>query len=113
MELLKHVKTFYQIINVAGYLPEINSLIRIFMIPTTSKSEYIYDKIFNDIQNILLENKISRKNIPDKVMVDFEKSLINVIKKNFPNSIVNGCFFHYIKLLWKKAKALSLCNKDI
>ena len=55
------------------------------MVPTTStsKSEYTYDKIFNDIHNILLENKISIKNIPDKVMVNFEKSLINAIKKIF------------------------------
>ena len=45
-------------------------------------------------------------------MVDFEKSLINAIKKNFPETIINGCFFHYIKLLWKKAKSLSLCNKN-
>ena len=37
-------KSFYQIINVAGYLPNINGIIPIFMVPTTSKSEYIYDK---------------------------------------------------------------------
>lgn len=79
---------------------------------STSKSEYIYDKIFSDIKNILIENNISTKNIPNKVMVNFEKSLINTLNKNFPETIINGCFFHYIKLIWKKAKSLSLCNKD-
>jgi hypothetical protein len=31
-------KSFYQIINIAGYYPQIDGIIPIFMIPTTSKS---------------------------------------------------------------------------
>ena len=43
-------------------------------------------------------------------MVDFEQGLINSIKKNFENSTIDGCFFHFIKLLWNKAKLLGLCK---
>jgi hypothetical protein len=53
------------------------------MVPTTSKSEFIYNKIFNGAKNIIIENNIWIKNIPNKIMVDFEKSLINAIKKIF------------------------------
>ena len=48
------------------------------MIPATSKSEYIYDKIFKDVKDILLDNKINISSIPRYIMVDFEKSLIKV-----------------------------------
>ena len=45
-------------------------------------------------------------------MIDFEKSLQNAVKNNFPNAIINGCYFHYVKLLWEKAKKLGLCKKN-
>lgn len=34
-------KKFYQIINIAGYYPELNCIIPIFMIPKTGKSYYL------------------------------------------------------------------------
>ena len=37
-------------------------------------------------------------------MLDFEKPLQNTIKENFPEAIIDGCFFHYLKLLWAKSK---------
>ena len=104
--------SFYQIINFARFLPKINSIIPIFMVPTTSKSEFIYDKIFKDVKDILLDNKINISSIPHYIMVDFEKSLIKSIEKNFENTIIDGCYFHFIKLLWSKDKSLNLCKKD-
>ena len=44
-------------------------------------------------------------------MWDFEKSLQKSIKKNFPISIIDRCFFHFVKLLWSKAKSFGLCKK--
>ena len=32
--------------------------------------------------------------------------------KIFPKSKIYGCFFHYVKALWKKAKKYGLCNKE-
>ena len=80
------------------------------MVITTGKSEYIYDNIFIDIKKIFTDNGNKIEDIPKRIMSDFEKSLINSIRKNFENSTVDGCFFHFVKLLWKKAKSLSLCN---
>lgn len=42
----------------------------------------------------------------------FWKSLINCVKNNFKNAIVDGCFFHFVKLLLSKAKSLDLCKKS-
>ena len=47
-----------------------------------------------------------------RFMVDFEKGLINSIKNNFTKATIDGCFFHYSKLLWNKARNLGLCKKD-
>lgn len=44
-------------------------------------------------------------------MVDFELGLINSIRDNFKDSIINSCYFHYTKLLWNKAKYFGLCKK--
>ena len=54
-------KGFYQVVNIGGYIPEIGGIIPIFFIPTNGKSEYLYNKIFCDIKNILIENKIDCK----------------------------------------------------
>ena len=45
-------------------------------------------------------------------MIDFEKPLQNAIKKNFPKAQVDGCYFHFVKLLWTKAKTLGLTTKN-
>ena len=46
-------KKYDQIINFAGYLEEINSIVPIFMIPCTGKNEFLDDTIFKDIILIL------------------------------------------------------------
>ena len=45
-------------------------------------------------------------------LTDFEKPLQNAIKKNFPGAVIDGCFFHFVKLLWAKSKKLGLCKCD-
>ena len=104
-------RSFYQILNISGYLPEINSIIPIFMIPMTGKSEYLYDIIFKDVKQILSDNNFDIKDFPERIMIDFEIALQNSVKNNFPQSIINGCFFHFSKLMWSKAKTLGLCKK--
>ena len=44
-------------------------------------------------------------------MLDFEKSLQNAIHKNFEGVKFSGCYFHYVKILWEKAKSFGLCTK--
>ena len=38
------------------------------------------------------------------IMTDFELSLRKVINEIYPNFYLEGCYFHYSKSLWNKAK---------
>ena len=104
-------KTFYQILNITAFCEDINGNIPIFMIPMSGKNEFIYNKVLSDVKEILSENNISLNEIPKNIMCDFEASLIKSVKNNFPNSKIDGCYFHFVKLLWSKAKSYHLCNK--
>ena len=105
-------KNFYQILNIAGYYKELNSIIPLVFIPMSSKSEIIYNKIFTDLIDIMENFNIKRNNICKLIMSDFECALRKSMKKFFPYSKLNGCYFHFVKILWEKAKQLSLCNKS-
>lgn len=86
---------FYQIVNIAGYYEEINSIIPIFMIPTTGKSFYLYDSILNDVKKIMKDNQIDSNSLLKRVLIDFEKGLQKAVKLNFPKMVIDGCYFHY------------------
>ena len=44
-------------------------------------------------------------------MMDFEPGLQNSIRYVFPKAKISGCFFHFAKILWGKAKEIGLCKK--
>ena len=46
-------------------------------------------------------------------MSDFEIGLRKSIKKNFDNCLLEGCFFHYSKAIWKKIKKLKLFSNNL
>ena len=103
--------SYYQIIHIAGFFPDINSIIPIFMIPLSGKNLYLYNCVFEDVKKILVDNGININKIPNRIITDFEKGLLKSIKTNFPKSIIDGCYFHFVKLLWSKAKQFGLCKK--
>jgi len=103
---------YYQVIIIGGFLPEIKGIIPIFFIPTTGKSQYLYEVIFRDVKTILEDNNIDYKNITNQYMLDFEISLQNAIKTVFENIKISGCYFHYVKILWQKSKIFGLCTKN-
>lgn len=39
---------------------------------------------------------------------DYELGLMNAFRSVYPNAIVTGCFYHYKKAVWKKAKDIGL-----
>lgn len=47
------LRRFYQILNISGFLPDINGIIPLFMIPMSGKSENLYKNVFSDIKKIL------------------------------------------------------------
>ena len=66
----------------------------------TNKSYLSYIKLFKDIKLIIDNYNINWVYSGS----DFEKSLLKAIKQEFNNSKINGCFFHYVKALWKKVR---------
>ena len=79
----------------------------------TNKSYNSYKKIFIEIKNLFDEYKIKYNFKNTIINCDFEKSLINSIRDEFKGSKIYGCYFHYIKALWKKARNLSLTKKPL
>ena len=62
----------------------------------------MYIKLFNDINyHIKIYN----------INVNF-KNINIAIKEVFTLSKINGCFFHYVKALWKKIKVYGLTSKN-
>lgn len=47
-----------------------------------------------------------------KITTDFELGLRKLIKNVFKGCLLNGCFFHYCKAMWKKIKALDLFKRE-
>ena len=41
-------------------------------------------------------------------MIDFEHVLANIVRELYPKCYLEGCYFHYSKALWKKAKKLGI-----
>ena len=73
------------------------------MILTTGKSEYLYNYIITEVIKIFENTGHKKADFPNKFMMDFESSLIKVIRNNFNNIKVNGRYFHFVKLLWSRA----------
>lgn len=71
------------------------------------KTEETYKKLF----------EILKQNIPGwepvKFLTDFELAAMNAIKIVLPSVVIKGCYFHYSKNVWKKAKQLDLTKDAI
>lgn len=48
---------------------------------------------------------------PSKILLDYEKPAINAIRKKIRNTIVKGCFYHFCRSLFKKAKMLGVKSR--
>ena len=46
-----------------------------------------------------------------KIMSDFEIGLRRAMKNNFDLCLLEGCYFHYCKAIWKIIKKLNLFKK--
>ena len=104
-------KNYYQLYNIIGKEKKTGIIIPISFILMSHKSYSLYYHVFNNIKTLILKNKIEYKEKELKFMMDFEKSSRKAIKSIFPESILLGCFFHFTKALWKKAKKEGLCKK--
>ena len=106
-------KKYYQLYNIIGKEKKTGIIIPISFILMTHKSYSLYYHAFNNIKTLLLKNNIEYKEKELKFMMDFEKSSRKAIKSIFPDRLLLGCFFHFTKALWNKAKKEDLCKKNI
>ncbi|KAG0422282.1 hypothetical protein DMUE_6224, partial [Dictyocoela muelleri] len=70
-----------------------------------TKSKNSYKKALN-----FLKSKMENENIY-KITFDFEMSALMALKDVFPDSIVNGCFFHFTQLLFRSIQRLVLVGE--
>ena len=77
----------------------------------TSKSTFLYSNLFLKIEQLLNYFKIKFYYNIVSFMTDFEKGLRKSLKKVFVGAKIYGCYFHFIKNLWEKAKRCGLFSK--
>ncbi|XP_021706655.1 uncharacterized protein LOC110678299 [Aedes aegypti] len=76
----------------------------------TSKSEELYRKVFQTLNDIGDDLEIQFK--PDVILSDFEKAIVNASKTEFKDSKHNACFFYLSQNMWKHVQHLGL-TKDM
>ena len=105
-------KNWLQLINIFGFIRKKKIYIPLTYALLSSKSEELYDEFFTQlIRNIKTVNKdLCYEEL--KIMSDFELSLRKSIRKNFKGCILQGCYFHFCKSIWKKIKKLHLFKKE-
>lgn len=45
-----------------------------------------------------------------KIHIDYELAMIKAVKNVFPDSIIQGCLFHYSQCLWRKVQDLGIVS---
>lgn len=104
-------KNFYQVLNMLGYEEETNFTMPIAHVLMTNKSYLSYKKIFREIKDLIKQYNIDISFDRIIFKCDFQKSLLKSIREEFEKVKICGCFFHFIKSLWKKARNLGLTKK--
>lgn len=106
-------KNYYQLFNIIAYIEQEKFYIPIAYILMKNKSFELYFKLLKEIKfHVKINNiNVDFKNI--NFICDLERSLIKPIKEVFNKSRINGCYFHYVKALWKKMKSYGLTTKNM
>ena len=86
-------------------------VIPLIFILMTHKSYQLYCDIFLYIKNLLEKYSIKIDFSKINIMMDFEKASLKAIKTIFPDANLRGCYFHFIKALWNKARKEGLIKK--
>ena len=106
-------KGYYHTLNIIALNKNTNFHLPVFAIPMTNKSYFSYHMVFSIIKEIMENHKLKFIKGNIMIMSDFELSLRKAIIEMFPNFKLKGCYFHYFKNIWAKAKKLRLCRKKI
>ena len=104
-------KAFYQTLIIIAKDPTTKLNIPCFYVPMSGKNYELYDRIFKSILKIIKNENIEYNTKNKIIMCDFELNLRKALINNFQNCTLKGCYFHYIKNLWMKAKKIGLSRK--
>jgi hypothetical protein len=65
------------------------------------KKQETYTRFFQMLADYIV-------NEPIYISTDFEQGILNALRTNYPNAILNGCFFHLAQNLWKHVQTNGL-----
>ena len=94
-------KNWYHVLNI-GYNKNKNFYMPLAYVVLISKTKEIYKEILHKLVE-LIKYHIKKESYEDiKIICDFEIGLREAIKDEFQFCILQGCYFHYFKAIWKK-----------
>lgn len=103
-------KPFYQLYTIhaeLGSSQEYLNVIPVIYALLPDKKMSTYELLFQIIKSQITEWD------PNDITVDFEVPAILAIRSNFPGVKITGCYFHFNRSLWRKAKALGVCKTQL
>lgn len=103
-------KNFYLLLNIIVKDNQSGLNIPVIHVPMSHKSEFLYLKLFETINQICLDFNIKLNMNMKTCITDFEKGLRKILRNLYERINLRGCYFHYVKALWSKAKKLGLCG---
>ena len=100
---------FQQFITIVVYLDDFRIFYPTCYILATNKSEFLYKHMFHNLMSLTKEEGFKLK--PKLIMTDFERGLQNTVNSVFEKVEIVGCYFHYVKALFKKTKQIEQVPK--
>ena len=103
-------KCFYQVYTIhadVGSNDEYVNVVPVLYALLPDKKRATYDILFQMIKSQVKEWA------PTHISMDFEMTAISAIKDLFPEVKIVGCYFHYIRSLWRKAKQLGVVKSKL
>lgn len=98
-------KPFKQLVTIHGKYG--NRILPLAFCLLTSKRTALYREMIRQLQQSIL--RLSGQAFqPDRVICDFEISLMTAIETDLPNAVIKGCYFHFCQSLWRKVQELGL-----
>ncbi|KAL0893230.1 hypothetical protein ABMA27_014837 [Loxostege sticticalis] len=98
-------KGFHQLYTIHGYDDKTHIMTPIFYALLPNKKTVTYKLLLK-----LIKKQISDFQ-PAKITLDFEVAAINAFQQTFPEIIFKGCYYHFNRCLWKKAKSLKITTR--
>lgn len=101
-------KPFYQLFIIHGEVDSsvtLTATVPLIYVLMPDKKEDTYRTVLQLIKSQLPAFQ------PKKYHCDFEVAELNSFRKEFPSVSLRGCYFHWSKAVWKKAKSLGIKSK--